>query len=318
VSFSLEPGASLGIVGESGSGKSILALSLMQLLPRNARIESGSIALDGRDLVMEDEASLVKVRGREMALVFQDPTSMLNPTRRIGSQIAEAIKRHGNIPRRAIPTQVNKLLQEVGVTEGGARARAYPHEFSGGMCQRVMLAMAISGEPKLLIADEPTTALDVTVQAQILDLLQGLRRNRGLALIIISHDVAVVARLADTIAVMYAGEFVEVAETQELIRHPEHPYTEALLEAVPNLNDRNLRSNRLRTIPGRPPPLLERPAGCRFSPRCPYAHLSDDCASTHSGMREVRPGHWVRTCHPRSERALQPDPHGCLRVSNNR
>jgi oligopeptide transport system ATP-binding protein len=306
VSFSVDAGQTLGIVGESGCGKSVTALSIVRLLPSPpARIVSGSIRFDGRELTTLSERELEDVRGRQIAMVFQDPMTALNPTLTIGTQIAEVLERHLGLEGAAARRRAAELLDEVGITRPQERLDDYPHHFSGGMRQRVVIAIAIAAEPRLLIADEPTTALDVTVQAQVLDLLDDLRREHEMAMILITHNMGVVAESADDVAVMYAGQVVEQAPARELFRRPEHPYTEALLAALPDLEDADARERRLAAIPGRPPDLIDPPSGCRFAPRCPYAGCGDGCAQTPQPLRELRPAHWVRTAHPASERATK-------------
>ena len=303
VSFAVEPGRTLGIVGESGCGKSVTALSIMGLLPRPpAKIVSGSVRFDGRELTTLSERELEDVRGRQIAMVFQDPMTALNPTLTIGTQIVEVLQRHLGLDRAAARRRAAELLEEVGIPRARERLDDYPHRFSGGMRQRVVIAIAIACEPRLLIADEPTTALDVTVQAQVLDLLDDLRRERQMAMILITHNMGVVAESADEVAVMYAGQIVEQAAARDLFRRPEHPYTEALLAALPDIDDTEARRRRLAAIPGRPPDLLDPPAACRFAARCPFANCSDTCALEPPPLRELRPGHLVRSAHPASER----------------
>ncbi len=304
VSFSLERGKTLGIVGESGCGKSVTALSIMGLIPRPpARIVSGSVVFEGRDLTTLREHDLEDVRGNEIAMIFQDPMTCLNPTLRIGTQITETIRRHKGVSKAEARKRAVELLDEVQIPNAAGRLDDYPHRYSGGMRQRVMIAMALSCNPKLLIADEPTTALDVTVQAQVLDLLEQLRREYGMAMIIITHDMGVVAEAADDIVVMYAGQVVEQASVLELFDHPEHPYTEALLGALPQIEGEGIREGRLTAIAGRPPDLIGPPVACRFAPRCPYANDQDRCTAENPELREVRPGHLVRSAHPASERS---------------
>ncbi|MDQ3822048.1 MAG: ABC transporter ATP-binding protein [Actinomycetota bacterium] len=304
VSFSVERGKTLGIVGESGCGKSVTALSIMGLIPKPpARIERGSVRFDGRDLTRLSERELEDVRGREIAMIFQDPMTSLNPTLKIGTQITEGIRRHLGVSKQEARKRAVQLLDEVHVPNAADRLDDYPHRFSGGMRQRVMIAIALACNPKLLIADEPTTALDVSVQAGVLDILEELRQSHEMAMIIITHDMGVVAEAADDVAVMYAGQIVEQAPVEELFDHPEHPYTEALLGALPQLEGEGIREGRLTAIPGRPPDLIDPPEACRFAPRCPYANEADSCATRPPELREVRPGHWVRSAHPASERA---------------
>jgi peptide/nickel transport system ATP-binding protein len=303
ISFSVEKGKTLGIVGESGCGKSVTALSIMGLIPKPpAQIVSGSVLYEGRDLTKLSERQLEDVRGREIAMIFQDPMTSLNPTLTIGTQITETIRRHYDVSQAQANKKAIELLEEVRIPRASERLKDYPHRFSGGMRQRVMIAIALSCDPKLLIADEPTTALDVTVQASVLDLLDDLRHEHEMSMIIITHDMGVVAEAADDILVMYAGQVVEEATTLDLFDNPEHPYTEALLGALPQLEGEGVREGRLTAIPGRPPDLLDPPDACRFAPRCPYAG-GDSCTEHAPELRELRPGHWVRSAHPASERA---------------
>ena len=303
ISFSLERGETLGIVGESGCGKSVTALSIMGLIPKPpAKIVSGSVVFDGTDLVSLPEKRLEDLRGREIAMIFQDPMTSLNPTLTIGVQITETIRRHYDVSKQDARKKAIELMEEVQIPRASERLNDYPHRFSGGMRQRVMIAIALSCDPKLLIADEPTTALDVTVQAAVLDLLDDLRHRHDMAMIIITHDMGVVAEAADDILVMYAGQVVEQAPVNELFDHPEHPYTEALLGALPQIEGEGIRSGRLTAIPGRPPDLIDPPVACRFAPRCPYASDNDTCATVMPELREIRKEHWVRSAHPVSER----------------
>ena len=303
ISFAVEEGRTLGIVGESGCGKSVTALSIMGLIPKpTAKIVSGAVLFGGQDLTKLSEHELEDVRGREIAMIFQDPMTSLNPTLTIGTQITETIRRHFDVPQKQADKKAIELLEEVQIPRASERLGDYPHRFSGGMRQRVMIAIALSCDPKLLIADEPTTALDVTVQASVLDLLDDLRHEHNMAMILITHDMGVVAEAADDIIVMYAGQVVEQASTLDLFDNPEHPYTEALLGALPQLEGEGIREGRLIAIPGRPPDLLDPPKACRFGPRCPYAG-SDDCTAQPPELREIRTGHWVRSAHPASERS---------------
>jgi oligopeptide/dipeptide ABC transporter ATP-binding protein len=306
VSFSLERGRTLGIVGESGCGKSVTALSIMGLIPKPpAKIEEGVVRFEGRDLTRLSDRELEDVRGKEIAMIFQDPMTSLNPTLKIGTQIAETIRRHLGVSKQEARKRAIGLLEEVQIPRAAERLDDYPHRFSGGMRQRVMIAIALSCNPKLLIADEPTTALDVTVQAQVLDLLEDLRDEHGMAMIIITHDMGVVAEAADEIVVMYAGQVVEQAAVHELFDNPEHPYTDALLGALPQLEGEDVREGRLTAIPGRPPDLIHPPEACRFAPRCPYRHEEDSCTVQMPELREIRTGHLVRSAHPASEREGQ-------------
>jgi peptide/nickel transport system ATP-binding protein len=268
VSFSVEAGRTLGIVGESGSGKSVTALSIMGLTRGRSTTISGAARLEGRDLIAATDSELRHVRGNDVAMIFQDPLSSLHPFYRVGTQLVEAIQTHQSVPRAAAFARAGELLDLVGIPEPGTRIHAYPYELSGGMRQRVMIAMALANDPKLLIADEPTTALDVTVQAQILALIDRLQAELGMGVILITHDLGVVAETANDIAVMYAGQIVEQAPAETLFDAPEHPYTWGLLESIPKLT--GPREEALVPIPGRPPSLIDPPSGCRFHPRCPY------------------------------------------------
>jgi oligopeptide/dipeptide ABC transporter ATP-binding protein len=303
VTLRLERGRTLGIVGESGCGKTMTALSIIGLLPRPAaQIVGGTILFEDRDLAALDERRLDTIRGREIGMIFQDPLSSLNPAFTIGFQLIETLRKHLDLSKSAARTRAAELLREVRIAGADRRLDEYPHHLSGGMRQRVMIALAIACNPKLLIADEPTTALDVTIQAQILDLLGDLRERHEMAMLIITHDMGVVAEVADEVAVMYAGQVIEAAPAVEIFERPEHPYTEALLGALPPLDGSDLRHARLTSIPGQPPSLIAPPSGCRFAPRCPHASLDDGCASAEQELRELRPGHLVRTAHPRTAR----------------
>jgi oligopeptide/dipeptide ABC transporter ATP-binding protein len=313
VSFDVEKGKTLGIVGESGCGKSVTALSIMGLIPKPpAKIVGGQVLFEGKDLTQLDDRPLQNVRGRQVAMIFQDPMTSLNPTLKIRTQITETLDRHFEMSKDEARKRAIELLEEVRIPRAAERLDYYPHRFSGGMRQRVMIAIALSCNPKLLIADEPTTALDVTIQAQILDLLDELRKEHEMAMILITHDMGVVAETADDIAVMYAGQIVEYTNSLELFDHPEHPYTEALLGALPQLegDEQEIREGRLTSIPGRPPDLINPPEACRFGARCPYAHYEDSCTVRQPELREIRPDHLVRTAHPTSERVGEPEPVG--------
>jgi len=276
----------------------------MGLIPKPpAKIVEGSIMFEGRDLTELSDRELEDVRGHEIAMIFQDPMTSLNPTLKIGTQLTETLRRHLPLSKDQARKRAVELLEEVHIPNAGQRLDDYPHRYSGGMRQRVMIAMGIACNPKLLIADEPTTALDVTVQARILDLLEELRLRHDMAMILITHDMGVVAEAADEVAVMYAGQIVERAGILDLFDQPEHPYTEALLGALPQIEDDRTREERLTTIPGRPPDLVHPPPACRFAPRCPYAKLGDSCSAKMPELRELRPSHWVRSAHPASERA---------------
>jgi peptide/nickel transport system ATP-binding protein len=287
VSFSLERGRTLGIVGESGSGKSVTALTVMGLtrLP-NAAVE-GRILFDGRDLVALRPDELRRIRGKRIGMIFQDPMSSLHPLYRVGWQVEEAIRAHENVSRSAARRRALEALADVGIPNPAERLDSYPHELSGGMRQRVMIAMALVLGPDVLIADEPTTALDVTVQAQILDLILKLQEERGTAVLLITHDLGVVAEVADDVAVMYAGRIVEQGPLGAIFRAPSHPYTWGLLESIPRVDAAG--RERLQPIAGSPPSLIRVPSGCPFHPRCPHAF--DRCSREVPLLRETEPGH---------------------------
>jgi peptide/nickel transport system ATP-binding protein len=268
VSYAVQAGKTLGIVGESGSGKTVSSLTVMGLTRAPGTTVSGAIRFDGRDLVTASDDELRRIRGDDVAMIFQDPLSSLHPYFKVADQLAEAVRAHRDVSKREAIERALELLELVGVPDARRRASSYPHELSGGMRQRAMIAMALVNDPKLLIADEPTTALDVTVQAQILELLARLQAERGMAIVLIAHDLGIVARHADEVAVMYAGQIVEHAPTRALFEAPEHPYTWGLLRSIPRIEQP--RSEELVSIPGRPPSLIHPPSGCRFHPRCPY------------------------------------------------
>ena len=269
VSLTIEQGETVGLVGESGCGKSMTAMSVMKLLPNGGYIAGGSVKLDGQDLVPLDDDDMRKVRGNEVAVIFQDPMTSLNPTMTVGNQIAETLRIHRGWKADQAMTRAEEVLRVVGMPRPAERLHTFPHQLSGGLRQRVMIAMALACEPKLLIADEPTTALDVTIQAQILSLLDSLKREFKMAILLITHDLGVIAGRADRVAVMYAGKIVEEAATEELFTRVRHPYTEALLQSIPKVDQD--QSQPLYSIPGIPPDLANPPSGCRFSPRCRYA-----------------------------------------------
>ena len=270
VSFSIKSGEKLGVVGESGCGKSVTALSIMRLLPQPpGEIAGGSVLFEDQDILDLPESAMRKIRGGKIGMIFQDPMTCLNPTMTVGKQIAEALRIHLKLSQDEAQMRAISLLEQVGIPAAAERINSYPHQFSGGMRQRVMIAIALACNPKLLIADEPTTALDVTVQAQILELISGVCNEFGTAVIIITHDLGVVAGMTDRVVVMYAGKVVETAPTDEIFANPRHPYTLGLLASVPRLDEK--RHSELRTIEGAPPDLLKPPSGCPFMPRCTFA-----------------------------------------------
>jgi oligopeptide transport system ATP-binding protein len=288
VSFDVAAGETLAIVGESGSGKSVTALSLLQLVPSPpGHIESGEILFDGRDLLKLDEEEMRALRGDRIAMIFQEPMSSLNPSLRIGMQIAEPLNVHRRMPWHKALDRAVELIARVGMPDAALRRQSFPHQFSGGMRQRAMIAMALACEPQLIIADEPTTALDVTVQAQILDLLTELANGARAALILITHDLGVVARYADRVAVMYAGRIIESAPARSLYASPKHPYTRGLLQATPRLDSDTQK--RLVPIEGQPPDLSNLPPGCAFAPRC--SSVIERCHSERPILRQVGPDH---------------------------
>jgi oligopeptide/dipeptide ABC transporter ATP-binding protein len=313
VSFRVEPGEMLGLVGESGSGKTVLSRALLGLTPRRA-IEkiSGEVSYLGHDLRGLDESELRKVRGRQIAMVFQDPMTALNPVMKVGAQISESLRYHLGLTRSAARRRAIDLLERVGIPSPERRISDYPHQLSGGMRQRVVIAIALSCEPKLLIADEPTTALDVTVQAQILDLLQELQREQHMAVILVSHDLEVVGGRADHIAVMYAGRIVEYAPAHALFAATRMPYTEALLRSVPHLDAPS--HTRLEAIPGRPPTLVGPVVGCRFEPRCNRAESR--CREVEPSLEAdaTDPGHTYRCWYPVGAAPTPPNPPAADRV----
>ena len=287
VSFELRRGETLGIVGESGCGKSVTMLSLMRLVPSPpGQIVSGRILLEGDDLLQLSESEMSKVRGSRIALIIQDPMTSLNPVFSIGSQVTEAIRIHQNIPKRSVLEQALDVLRKVNIPAAESRIKDYPHQLSGGMRQRVVGAIGISCEPAVLIADEPTTSLDVTIQAQYLKLLKDLQRQSNLSLIFITHDFGVVAKMCDRVAVMYAGRIVETGDVRAIFNHPSHPYTAALLASVPKLEE---DVDRLYAIDGQPPALHNLPPGCPFADRCPY--VMERCRQEYPPAFQVSPGH---------------------------
>ncbi|MHB8643490.1 MAG: ABC transporter ATP-binding protein [Gaiellaceae bacterium] len=271
-SFEVQPGEALGLVGESGSGKTMALRALVGLLPRTARITGGSIEIEGEDIVRAEESRLRRLRGESVAMIFQEPMTALNPVMRVGEQIAEGPLVRRGLSRRRARERAIELMRLVGIPDPLRRAEAYPHELSGGLRQRVMIAIALSSEPKLILCDEPTTALDVTIQDQILKLLRSLQERLGVTLVFVSHDLAVIAQTCRSVAVMYAGQVVETGQVETVFREPRHPYTLGLLRSVP---DFDLVRDRLSSIPGAPPDLAALPSGCRFHPRCSF--MREDC-----------------------------------------
>ncbi|MEB2283653.1 MAG: peptide ABC transporter ATP-binding protein [Polyangiaceae bacterium UTPRO1] len=289
VSFTVDAGRTLGILGESGCGKSVTALSILRLVTPPGRVVAGEIRYRGEDLLRRSERQMRAVRGGEIAMIFQEPMTSLNPVFTIGNQIGEAIRLHQRCGRSAVRARVVEALRRVEIPEPERRARSYPHELSGGMRQRAMIAMALACEPSLLIADEPTTALDVTIQAQILELLRNLRSSLGMAMVLITHDLGIVAEQADAVAVMYAGRIVEYASALEVFERPLHPYAIALMQASGQRG--GARHRRLEALPGTVPSLFRRPSGCRFRDRCPRAIAA--CAEVDPMLEEKAPGHTV-------------------------
>jgi peptide/nickel transport system ATP-binding protein len=287
VSFEIAPGEALGLVGESGSGKTLTAKAVLGLLPQGARA-SGRIVHGGTSLLDLPPQELARLRGSRIAMIFQDPMSSLNPVLRVGDAIAQVIRSHARVDGRTARARAIELLERVGIGGGASQARAFPHQFSGGMRQRILIAMALAASPSLLIADEPTTALDVIVQSGILALIDHLRRTQRMSLLFVSHDLAVVARMCERIAVMYAGEVVEEGPVAEILENPRMPYSIGLMGSIPKPG----QGKRLAAIPGMPPTAGDYPAGCSFAPRCPIA--SDDCLRAEIGMVEVGPNHRAR------------------------
>ena len=290
VSFQLKPGETVGIVGESGCGKSVTSLSIMKLLGKNGFIREGSVRLNGLDLVTLPEPELRRIRGSEISMIFQDPMTSLNPVFTIGNQLAESIILHLKKNKKEARRHALDMLKKVGLARAEDILNSYPHELSGGMRQRVMIAMALSCKPKLLIADEPTTALDVTIQAQILNLMKELQQGSDTAIMLITHDLGVVAEMADKVIVMYAGQVVEETDVFTLFENPLHPYTQGLIASVPHLELDG--EEQLASIPGTVPSLQQMPVGCRFHTRCPYA--MDQCITRQPQLMEAEPGHQVR------------------------
>ena len=296
VSFAIQPGRTLGLVGESGCGKSVTSLSVMGLIPTPpGEIVSGEILYKGRDLLTCSEREMREVRGNEIAMIFQEPMTSLNPVYTAGEQIAEVYRLHRNMSRRDAHDAAVEMLRRVRIPNPEGRAREYPHQMSGGMRQRVMIAMALACDPDLLIADEPTTALDVTIQAQILVLMDQLQEEFGSSILMITHDLGVIAETADEVAVMYAGMIAESSTATNIFEDPRHPYTRGLLRSIPRL-ERETLDQRIQSIPGVVPDPAHHPAGCRFHPRCPFA--TPECSQSTPDLEELSDGHMVRCFHP--------------------
>ncbi|MEM7446213.1 MAG: ABC transporter ATP-binding protein [Pseudomonadota bacterium] len=292
VSFDVYPGETLAIVGESGSGKSVTSLSIMGLLPKDVgRVSSGSIKLMGREITQFSDAEMRDMRGRDIGMIFQEPMTSLNPVHTVGQQIAEMVIRHRSVGKSKARARAIEMLDLVGIPEPKRRVDNYPHEMSGGMRQRAMIAMALACEPRILIADEPTTALDVTIQAQMLELMNDLQEKLGMAIIFITHDLGVVAEVADRVVVMYAAQVVETAGVDEIFSSPKMPYTAGLMNSIPRLGS-SIHKQRLEAIPGVVPALTRLPSGCRFHPRCGFA--TDECSAAAPALEDAGSGHMIR------------------------
>ena len=299
VSYSVEPGRTLGVVGESGSGKSVSAMSILQLLDGNGYIESGSIYFDGKDMAKLSKSEIEKIRGNDISVIFQEPMTSLNPVFTVEKQVSEPFMIHQGMSKKEAAAKVIEMLRDVKIPNPETVAKQYPHQLSGGMRQRVMIAMALACQPKLLIADEPTTALDVTIQAQILKLMNELKEEHGTSILFITHDLGVIAQMADDVAVMYCGQVVEKAPAKTIFTVSEysHPYTEGLMVSIPRLD--TPANERLDAIPGAVPHPLDLPKGCKFAPRCKYC--TERCKEEEPELKEVLPGQQVRCFYPRKE-----------------
>ncbi len=292
VSFTLERGHTLGLVGETGAGKTTIAKGILRILPKpQGRVTGGSVLFDGDDLYRKSESAMRSMRGKKISMIFQDPMTALNPIDTVGEQIAEVIRLHVKISRKEAYARALEILEMVGIP--GDRGKEYPHQFSGGMKQRVVIAMALACSPELLIADEPTTALDVTIQAQVLDMMNDLKDRLGTSMILITHDLGVVAEMCDEVAVIYAGEIVEIGTAYDIFKHMSHPYTIGLFESLPDLKS---ASKRLKLIPGLMPDPTNLPEGCKFAPRC--SHCTDACRAGAIPLTELSAGHYCRCLHP--------------------
>jgi peptide/nickel transport system ATP-binding protein len=287
MSFDVKKGETLGLVGESGSGKTVTSLSVLRIVPKPGKTVEGKIEFEGENLLEKSEKEMQSIRGSKISIIFQDPSSSLNPVYTVETQLRDVLSAHAKISKEEARKKIIDLMNLVGIPEAEIRMREYPHQFSGGMKQRVAIARALALQPTLLFADEPTTALDVTIQAQVLDLLEDLKKRMGMSLVMITHDMGIIAKMTTRVVVMYAGYICEIARTEDLYDHPRHPYTASLLAAVPRLD----RKKTLRIIPGNIPNLIEPPSGCRFHPRCEFA--TGKCAAAPPVLEEVEPEHFV-------------------------
>ena len=288
ISFDIEEGQTLGIVGETGAGKTTTCLSILRLISSTSgQIQEGEILFEGNDILKKSESEMRKIRGQKISMIFQDPMTALNPVIPVGKQISEVIRKHQKCSRTEATARAGEMLNKVGIAP--ERASDYPHQFSGGMKQRVVIAMALACNPKLLLADEPTTALDVTIQAQMLEMIKKLQREFHTAMILITHDLGIVAETCDSVAIMYAGELVEYGTAEHIFEDPLHPYTVGLFEAIPSIDE---KTDRLKAIPGLMPDPADLPKGCKFAPRCPYS--TEECRADIPPYRQVEPGHFVR------------------------